>query len=92
MGKESIPPPQSLDKISFHLRIKDLSTINKICCEDCLPKTIFFFLIIFKDIVVFTFYVNKSVTCISICMCIVKISSAHGSRKASDPLELGLQL
>lgn len=91
MGKESIPTPQSLDKISFHLRIKDLSTINKICCEDCLPKTIFFFFI-FKDIVVFIFYVNKSVTCISICICIVKISSAHESRKASDPLELGLQL
>lgn len=93
MGKEGIPTPQSLVKISFYLRVKDSSTINKICCEGCLPQTIFFyFFIILKDIVVFIFYVNKSVTCISICICIVKISSAHKSRKASDPPELGLQL
>lgn len=93
MGKEGIPTPQSLVKISFHLSVKESSTINKICCEGCLPKTIFFyFFIIFTDIVGFIFYVNKSVTCISICICITKISSAHESQKTSDPLELGLQL
>lgn len=43
MGKEGIPTPQSLVKISFYLRVKDSSTINKICCEGCLPQTIFFY-------------------------------------------------
>lgn len=76
-------------KISFYLRVKDLSTINRICCEGCLRQ--YLFKIIFKDIV-FIFYVNKCVTCISIYMCIVEISNGHESQKISGPLELGLQL